>query len=117
MDPDPIELKEAIEHETQSNAPIFSTADSSRIFNSSGKYDAMFAGRGRSSPGAITISMKGAVEKKVRPKSEMQKVFDKETDLYINRYSHRLLEEHTDIKKSASILSKEDLIGEKGMLE
>jgi hypothetical protein len=125
MEPDPEEMQKAIEHENQSNAPVFSTADGSRIFNSSsgGHYDSMFGRRGRSSPGGVTIPIKGRnhdgdneIIEKLRMKDgrfkEMDMIFGAQ-DRQMESMGRTILEDKVELRRSSNITSSDELRAEK----
>jgi hypothetical protein len=122
MELDPNEVQNAIQYENESNTPTFSTADGSRIFNSSGgQYDNSMFGRGRrsSSQGGITVAMKtreDLITDKLRLKDGRSKEMDaifRQQDKQMEAMGRTILEDKLELRRSSNVKSSDELRAEK----
>jgi hypothetical protein len=111
---DPLELEARTQREKQSRESTYTIADGSQAYSEDTYSDdnLRFRKHLNSSGGGITRNTKGAVENRYNPKSDMDKVFERETNV-LERGGNYVTSQHTEIKKSPDIISSSDLVADK----
>jgi hypothetical protein len=112
LDPDPRELQQRLAQERQANESTYSIADGSQPYSADvysqsnlmyGKHYRRTSSSNNGGGGGITRNTKHNVENKFHPKSDMDKVFERETNVLERSGGNTITSQHTEIRKSPDI--------------